>query len=456
MSTNHRLAPVALAVSLVVAVAAAPAMAFAANPSSGTPPTLPRVASATSGATWLAGQLTSAGFIPVAGEPTQADLSATANSVLALASAGDDTPATKALDYLKGQVNAYVSVDGSDGPGQLSLLILGAHALGVSPTSFGGTDLVSRLLATEQTTAPNDGLFGAQDATYDGAYRQGLSLSALAAAGVTGTPAVRAAANWLDDQQCADGGWTSLITAANPCDGDPADYAGPDTNSTAQAIEGLSAQGALSAKAAKSAAKFVADAQDPDGGWGYYPNAADAPGSTDPDSTALVIQAVLALGKSPASAAYAKGSANPVSTLLSFQLISGAGSGAFYFPGDASDPDTLATYQAVPAVAGVTFPFNLAITTASSLPGATVKASYSASLSATGGTAPYTWKLVGGSGSLPAGLKLDSSSGVISGKPKVSGPSTFAVEVFAAKPPSIPSTWAISWKQFSIATAAAP
>jgi hypothetical protein len=454
MSIKHLLAPAGLAVSLLVAVAAAPATAAAANPSSGTPPTLPQVTSATAGATWLAGQLTAAGFIPVAGEPTQPDLSATANTVLALASAGDDSAAAEALDYLKGQVNAYVTVGGSDGPGQLSLLILGAHALGLSPTSFGRTNLVSRLLATQQTSGAEAGLFGAQDATYDGAYRQGLSLSALAAAGVTGTPAVESATTWLDDQQCPDGGWTSLITADNPCNGDPADYSGPDTNSTAQAVEGLSAQGALSSKAANRAVKFISAAQDSDGGWGYEPNAADAPGSSDPDSTALVVQAILALGKSPAAAKFVQGSANPVSALLSFQLTSGAGNGAFFFPGD-SDPDTLATYEAVPAAAGVTFPFNLAVTT-SALPGATVHVTYSTTLSATGGTAPYTWKLVSGSGSLPSGLRLNRTTGVISGKPKTSGPSTFDIEVYAARPPSTPSTWAISFKQFSIATAAAP
>jgi hypothetical protein len=330
MPTKSLLAPAALTVSLLVAVAAAPAMAFAANPSAGTPPTVPQVTSAIAGANWLAGQLTSAGYIPVAGEPAQPDLSATANAVLALASAGSDAAATKALVYLEGEVNAYVTVDGSDGPGQLSLLILGAHALRVSPTSFDGTNLVSRLLATEQTSGPEAGLFGAQAATYDGAYRQGLSLSALAAAGVTGTSAVQAAVRWLDDQQCPDGGWTSLITTDNPCNGDPADYTGPDTNSTAQAIEGLSAQGALATKAAKRASRFIATGQDSDGGWGYEPNAADAPGSTDPDSTALVIQAVLALGKSPASAAYDKGGANPISALLSFQLASGPGSGSTF------------------------------------------------------------------------------------------------------------------------------
>jgi hypothetical protein len=110
----------------------------------------------------------------------------------------------------------------------------------------------------------------------------------------------------------------------------------------------------------------------------------------------------------------------------------------------------------VPAVAGVDQPFNLAITT-SLLPGGTVytkhAAKYSAQLAASGGSAPYTWKLVSGSGTLPAGLKLNARTGVISGKPTTAGTSSFAVEVYAAKSPSAPQTESISWKQLSIAIA---
>lgn len=453
MSLKRLVALASLSASALVAVAAAPSTAQAANPSSGAPPTLPQVAAATYGAAWLSGQFTTAGFIPVAGQPGQADLSATANAVLALASAGDDAPAEKGLAYLASNVDAYVSDGGSDGPGQLALLILDAHALGSDPTSFGGSNLVSRLLATEQTSGPATGLFGAQDATYDGAYRQGLALSALAAAGVTATTAVTAADQWLEGQQCPDGGWTSLITAANPCNGDPASYSGPDTNSSAQAIQGLSAQGALSDKAARLATKFLESAQDPDGGWGYEPNAAGAPGSSDPDSTALVIQAVLALGKSPSSAAFVQNGTNPVAALDSYQLTTGPGAGGFFFPGS-SAADLLATYQALPAVAGVTDPFNLAIST-TSLPGATVRSPYATTLEASGGIAPYRWKLVRGMGTLPAGLRLDATSGTISGRPRAAGPSMFTVEVYAAKSSTDPATEAISWRTLSIVTSTA-
>jgi hypothetical protein len=84
----------------------------------------------------------------------------------------------------------------------------------------------------------------------------------------------------------------------------------------------------------------------------------------------------------------------------------------------------------------VTIPFVVPVIhiTAASLPAAHVGASYSARLSASGGNPPYTWKLVKGSGTLPKGLKLDKSTGVISGVPSKKGAtSTFTVEVLDSK-----------------------
>jgi len=62
----------------------------------------------------------------------------------------------------------------------------------------------------------------------------------------------------------------------------------------------------------------------------------------------------------------------------------------------------------------------------SSLPGGTVGSSYSQTLSASGGTPPYSWSLV--SGALPAGLSL-SASGTISGSPTTTGTANFTVQV---------------------------
>jgi hypothetical protein len=358
MHVKRLVASALLGASLVFAVAA-PTAAEATPPShhSLTPSPFTRAGSAELGAGWLARQLTPGGYLLSATSPGQPDLIATANAVLAMASAGLRSPASRALIYLEGHINSYVVVGGADGPGQLAVLILDAHAMGVDPRSFGGTSLVERLLATERSSGPNTGLFGVQDPTFDGAYRQGLALAALAAAGVMGTPEVNTAVAWLTGQQCPDGGWTSFISVSNPCTGSPSAFEGPDTNSTALAIVGLEAEGGLSVSAATAATNFLVGAQDTDAGWGFFPNAPGSPGSTDPDSTSLVIQAIVALGHSPVNAPFVVGGSNPYATLHGFQLTSGSGRGAFSFPGTPG-PNTLATYQAVPAMAGVTLPFS--------------------------------------------------------------------------------------------------
>src|SRR5208283_3545110 len=60
------------------------------------------------------------------------------------------------------------------------------------------------------------------------------------------------------------------------------------------------------------------------------------------------------------------------------------------------------------------------------LPAGTLNVAYSATLSATGGQPPYTWST---SGSLPAGLTLSASTGVISGTPSAAGTSNFTATV---------------------------
>jgi hypothetical protein len=68
----------------------------------------------------------------------------------------------------------------------------------------------------------------------------------------------------------------------------------------------------------------------------------------------------------------------------------------------------------------------LVISTQSLIPG-TVGVSYSAALTATGGTLPYTWSIT--SGSLPNGLTINTSTGAISGNPSAAGTFNFVVQV---------------------------
>jgi hypothetical protein len=367
MITIRRLAAMAVVPCALLSIGLAPASPSEAATliaASAAPPDLPQLLPAVRAADWLAAQLTPQGYFPTAPGSGVADLSTTAQSLLALSAANVDlSGARTSLSYLAAHVDQYVTADGADGPGQLALLILDAESLGTNPRHFGGTDLVARLLTTEQTSGGDAGLFGsdAQAADYDaGSYQQGLALAALAAAGVRGSQ-VAPAVSWLVNEQCPDGGWTTPDNANNACRGLPADYAGPDTNSTSLAIEGLVAQGATpSSTVLRAALGFLTTGQDPDGGWSYYPNTVATPGSTDPDSTALVIQALVALGDSPSGAPFVKGSADPVSALLSFQFTSGPSAGAVFFPPSPSPASAIATYQAGPALDGLAFPFGAA------------------------------------------------------------------------------------------------
>jgi hypothetical protein len=93
----------------------------------------------------------------------------------------------------------------------------------------------------------------------------------------------------------------------------------------------------------------------------------------------------------------------------------------------------------------------LGITT-TSLPGATLGTSYSATLAAIGGVAPYSWSIQ--QGSVPAGLSLNSATGVISGTPAMVGASSFTVQVTDAESPPALGTAQLSITVGSTATVA--
>jgi hypothetical protein len=71
--------------------------------------------------------------------------------------------------------------------------------------------------------------------------------------------------------------------------------------------------------------------------------------------------------------------------------------------------------------------------TVSSLPAATAQTAYSATLSATGATAPYSWSMT--AGSLPSGLTM-SASGQIAGMPTQATNSSFTVQVTDSSTPA--------------------
>ena len=110
MTRTRRLAATAVAASLTLLVGAAPVAASGAASPRTAPITagqLPQLPAARQAAEWLAGQFTAQGFIPTSPGSGQADLSATAQSVLALSAANvDPSVAQTALGYLQSNVDA--------------------------------------------------------------------------------------------------------------------------------------------------------------------------------------------------------------------------------------------------------------------------------------------------------------------------------------------------------------
>jgi hypothetical protein len=274
---------------------------------------------------WLQGQQNadggfSNGFSPGSG------VAVTAEVVIALAGGGRDAGAVRSaegaspLDYLYQQVKAGPA----DSVGTTAKIVLAVAATGLDPADFGGWDLIAQM----------EEAYDADGGSYGGSlFDQALVVLALANAGRT---VPQGAVDYLLAFQTTDGAWSFT--------GDTAALSG-DTNTTALTIQALVAAGRKDDTGRGLA--YLQRVQNADGGWPYQ-NPSPYGTETDANSTALVLQAIYAVGQTPADW-YVEG-ADPLGALLALQNASGSFSFQASFPGD----NVLATVQAVPAAAGVT------------------------------------------------------------------------------------------------------
>jgi hypothetical protein len=196
-----------------------------------------------------------------------------------------------------------------------------AAALAAAAVIGAATPALAATPSPTPSVAIPAGLYGTADPTYDGVWRQSLALLAQDTAGVV--PADRAVA-WLTGQQCADGSFAAFrADPAKPCDAKLM----VDTNSTAAAVQALTALGGHAAATGK-AVTWLKSVQNADGGWGYNPG-----GASDANSTAVVTGALVAAGEHPEQVV--KGGKSPYDALLTFALpCTGDGAGAFAYQPD--------------------------------------------------------------------------------------------------------------------------
>ncbi len=252
----------------------------------------------------------------------------TADAVFALAAANVNvaevqTGGQSAISYIRSQAK-----DAGNDTGVAAKFVIALLQAGQSPITPDGINLIQEV----------ERGYNAQTARYgNDVTAHAYAMIALNAAG---QPSARRGevVDALKKLQLPDGGWSF--------DGTPA--SGSDTNTTSVVIQALVAVGDKS-EALTRAIAYLRSQQNTDAGFPFsqtsqFGNASDA------NSTALSLQALLAAGEDLAS--YTREGRTVRDRLLAFQNPSGA----FRYQDTQPEDNALATYQAVPALAGKTLP----------------------------------------------------------------------------------------------------
>jgi hypothetical protein len=251
----------------------------------------------------------------------------TCDAVLAYAAAGFDPQTvvrqgsiTSAMDYLSSTAAVYVA----EGPKEAGKLAAAVAAAGLSPTAFGGVDIIHVLTSTHYSDTI--GAFG------DGSdsWSQGLGIIGLSAGGES-IP-VSATETLLAMQDPDDGSWV-----------DPWGFSKLD--STGLALQALIAAGVPATHTSvMSGTAFMRGQQSAHGGWDFF-------GTPSANSTAYAIQGLEAAGEDLETNWLSDAGHSPYDGLAALQKADGP---FVYLVTD----DFFATRQAVPALLGASFPIS--------------------------------------------------------------------------------------------------
>jgi hypothetical protein len=282
----------------------------------------PQTGPATSAITWLHSQQATDGMVAkdaTRTEETVWGLVANGESVASFTSAGK-TP----IDALRSNIASEEKTAGNIGN-----LLLAVSAAGINPAEFAGRNLLQDLQCTYDAST--------------GRYNDQLFNDATAILALPPGTAPKKATDYLLSQQQANGGWEFQSGF------------GSDTNTTAIVVMALVAANALASTAEDRALAYFKLHQKPSGGF-EYSDPFSPPGDSDPNSDALVIEALLAAGQDPTGSTWTIADKNAVTDLLSFQFENG-GFG-YNRPGSSASavPDAASTAQALPALASKFLP----------------------------------------------------------------------------------------------------
>ncbi len=247
--------------------------------------------------------------------PAFSPIGSTADGLIALVAATRSAAAVRAARHY-----LATRTDDIDGIGSTAKVAMAAVAGGKDPRDFGGRNLVHAIAKKERKS----GRYGRGTAVLD----QALAVLALKAAGHRKSPSALA---WLAGAQCRDGGWQYDAPASKAdnkhCNsGDAGDFFRSDTNTTSYAVQALKAAGYKGSLAHSPFAYFklergrVIKSARMHRGYAYDLSLH----LTDANSTALVLQAYAAAGKTPP-----RGARHALAA-LQYHLC-GAHAGAFAF-----------------------------------------------------------------------------------------------------------------------------
>ena len=292
------------------------------GPFESTPPAISREElAALAGLQWLRGQQSADGSFG-------GNVGATLDTVLAGAAAGENMARWRGADgktpwdFLRKEAGKFATRDESRASaGKLALMVAAA---GLDPRSFAGQNLV---VSMSQVYSPTTGAFG--ESNWDQAFNMLGWRAASETVPVTATAL-------LVQRMNEDGGWGWTASSES------------DVDTSALAVQALLAAGEpVTSTAVVSGLAYIQAAQNDDGGFPYLPTS-PTDTSSNSNSTAFVVQAILAAGQDPLDWTTGISATTPISFLLGQQTPDGGF--AFTTP-PAND---FAARQAVPALLGKT------------------------------------------------------------------------------------------------------